>query len=147
MDAQITGVELTQLKRIAHPNGDVYHGMKASDTGFQGFGEAYFSTINYGAIKAWKKHREMTLNFMVPVGEIKVVVYDDRGESETKGNFFEVILSHQNYQRITIAPGLWVAFSGVGNGMNLLLNIASLEHDPLEIDRLELSDIHYNWNE
>jgi dTDP-4-dehydrorhamnose 3,5-epimerase len=132
MDAQITGVELTQLKRIAHPNGDVYHGMKASDTGFQGFGE---------------KHREMTLNFMVPVGEIKVVVYDDRGESETKGNFFEVILSHQNYQRITIAPGLWVAFSGVGNGMNLLLNIASLEHDPLEIDRLELSDIHYNWNE
>jgi dTDP-4-dehydrorhamnose 3,5-epimerase len=147
MDSKITGVEVTSLKKIFHPMGDVYHCMKKSDPGFEGFGEAYFSTVNYGEIKSWKKHKKMTLNFTVPVGAIKIVVFDNRDGSETKGTFFEIILSLDNYQRITIAPDLWVAFAGMGEGKNLLLNIASLEHDPLEADRLELSSIIYDWNE
>jgi dTDP-4-dehydrorhamnose 3,5-epimerase len=147
MDSKIIGVEITPLKQIFHPMGDVYHCMKKSDVGFCGFAEAYFSTIHYGDIKPWKRHRAMTLNFAVPVGEIKVVVFDDRVGSETNGNFFEIILSPKNYKRITIAPNLWVAFSGAGQGINLLINVANLEHDPLEIDRLELSSITYDWNE
>jgi dTDP-4-dehydrorhamnose 3,5-epimerase len=147
MDSEIIGVEVTRLKQIFHPKGDVYHCIKKSDIGFSGFGEAYFSTIHHGDIKPWKRHREMTLNFAVPVGEIKIVVFDDRLESETNGNFFEIILSPNNYQRLTIPPNLWVAFSGIGKGTNLLINVADLEHDPLEIDRMELNSIIYNWNE
>ena len=143
---RIDCVLLTPLKRIKHPKGDVFYGMKKSDVGFSGFGEAYFSTINFEDIKPWKKHLEMTLNFVVPVGEIRFVIYDDRNESTTKGNFFDVVLGENNYQRITIPPGVWVAFSGVGNKYNLLLNLANLEHDPNEIERKEsLSEIAYNW--
>lgn len=142
----IDGVILTPLKQIFHPKGDVWHAMKCSDNGFEGFGEAYFSTIHCGDIKPWKKHLKMTLNFVVPVGKIRVVIFDDRPQSSTKGNFFDITLSHDNYQRITIPAGLWVAFSGVGESLNLLLNVANLEHDPMEVERKDsLNNIKYQW--
>lgn len=142
----IEGVLLTPLKKIHHPKGDVFHGMKKSDVGYSGFGEAYFSTINFEDTKPWKKHLEMTLNFVVPIGDIRFVIYDDRENSVTKNNFFDVILGEHNYQRITIPPRLWVAFSGFGKKYNLLLNLANLEHDPNEIVRKEhISDIVYKW--
>jgi dTDP-4-dehydrorhamnose 3,5-epimerase len=142
----VEGVLLTPLKRIHHPKGDVFHGMKKSDVGFSGFGEAYFSTINNEDTKPWKKHLEMTLNFVVPMGKIRFVIYDDRENSVTKNCFFDVTLGDNNYQRITIPPGVWVAFNGVGSSYNLLLNLANLEHDPNEIERKgNLSDIVYLW--
>ena len=142
----IEGVLLTVLKKIHHPKGDLFHGMKKSDAGFSGFGEAYFSTINFEDIKPWKKHLEMTLNFVVPMGEIRFVIFDDREGSPTKNNFFDVTLGKNNYQRITIPPGVWVAFSGIDSEFNLLLNLANLEHDPAEVERKEnLSEIAYHW--
>jgi len=142
----VEGVILTPLKQIFHPKGDVFHGMKASDPGYNGFGEAYFSTIHYGDTKPWKKHLRMVLNFIIPVGKIRFVIYDDRTDSPTNGSFYDIILGEGNYQRITIPAGVWVAFSGVGTGLNLLLNLANLEHDPAEIERKEnLEDIKYNW--
>jgi dTDP-4-dehydrorhamnose 3,5-epimerase len=142
----VDGVLLTPLKRIHHPKGDVFHGMKKSDAGFSGFGEAYFSTINHEDTKPWKKHLEMTLNFVVPIGEIRFVIYDDRENSVTKNCFYDVTLGDNNYQRITIPPGVWVAFSGVGSKYNLLLNLANLEHNPVEVERKEkLSEIVYQW--
>ena len=139
------GVLLNPLKVIALETGDVLHAAKISDAGFAGFGEAYFSKIRQGSIKAWKRHREMTLNLVVPVGEIKFVLYDDRTESPAYKNFFSVNLSLQNYQRLTVPPLVWMGFKGIGDGINLLLNIASIPHDPQEADRLEITYIQYNW--
>ncbi len=126
--------------------GDVLHGMKKSDPGYVDFGEAYFSTINFGDAKPWKRHLKMTLNFVVPVGEIRFVIYDRRENSVTKECFFDVVLGENNYQRITIPPGLWVAFKGIGEEFNLLLNLADLEHDPNEVERKsDLTEIAYKW--
>ena len=133
------GVILTPLKQIHHPKGDIFHGMKKSDTGFSGFGEAYFSTINKDDTKGWKKHTEMTLNLVVIVGEIKFVVYD-----EVAKEFFSVTLSQNNYQRLTVKPNLWMAFQGVGE-YNMLLNLASIEHNPNEAINIDLSEINYEW--
>lgn len=132
------GVILTPLKRIHHPKGDVLHAMKKSDCGFDGFGEAYFSTIYQGEIKGWKKHTYMTLNLVVPVGEVEFVIYDET-------DFLSVTLSSNNYQRLTVQSGLWVAFRGIGES-NMLLNIASLEHDPQEAINVALDEIHYAWS-
>ena len=139
------GVKLTPLKIIALEVGDVLHGAKISDAGLVGFGEAYFSKIKQGKIKAWKRHREMTLNVVVPVGEIRFVLYDDRTESPARGKFFSVNLSLQNYQRLTIPPMIWMGFKGIGDDLNLLLNIASIPHDPKEADRLDIGSIRYDW--
>jgi dTDP-4-dehydrorhamnose 3,5-epimerase len=119
--------------------------MKKSDAGFAGFGEAYFSTITQGEIKPWKKHLEMTLNLVVPVGKIRFVVYDDREKSPTQGYFNEFVLSPENnYARLTVPPQVWMAFQGLEE-KNLLLNIANLEHQPDEMVRKALSEISYEW--
>lgn len=142
----VEGVIVTPLKQIYHPKGNVFHAMKKSDAGYSGFGEAYFSTIHFNDTKPWKKHIEMTLNFVVPIGEIRFVIFDDRENSLTKNSFFDITLGEKDYQRITIPPGVWVAFHGVGSKYNLLLNLADIEHDPNEIERKEdLSDIVYQW--
>ncbi|MCF6235348.1 MAG: WxcM-like domain-containing protein [Gammaproteobacteria bacterium] len=132
-------VILTPLKQVMHPQGDIFHGMKKSDIGYDGFGEAYFSTIHQGDIKGWKKHIKMTLNLVVVNGEIEFVVYDEDDET-----YFTVKLSHKNYQRLTIKPDAWVAFRGLAAN-NMLLNLANLEHDPKEAINIDLSKIHYSW--
>ncbi len=142
----INGIKLTSLKKIYQPKGDIFHCMKKSDSGFKSFGEAYFSTVKYNAVKVWKKHTKMTLNLIVPIGEIKFVIYDDRECSKSKGSFFETKLSINNYQRLTISPNLWFGFKGLGKDLNLLLNLADIEHDPKEMIRLELDKINYNWD-
>ena len=133
------GVILTPLKQIYHPKGDIFHAMKKSDIGFDGFGEAYFSTINQNDIKGWKKHTKMTLNIVVPVGDIEFVVYDENSKE-----FFSTKLSHNNYQRLTVKAGLWMAFKGLDK-YNMLLNLASIEHDPNEAVNIELNEINYKW--
>ena len=130
-------VTLTPLRRIEHPKGDVFHVMKTSDKGFFGFGEAYFSTVNKFDIKGWKKHSKMTLNLVVVMGEVEFVVHNGI-------DFFNVKLSKGNYQRLTVEPGLWVAFRGLSNE-NILLNLASIEHDPNESENVDLDAFDYDW--
>tara|TARA_B100001250_G_C19656394_1_gene725061 strand:+ start:152 stop:586 length:435 start_codon:yes stop_codon:yes gene_type:complete len=141
----INGIILSQLEIIKVDLGDIYHAMKRSDNGFSGFGEAYFSTIKTNAVKAWKKHEQMTLNIVVPVGEIKFVMYDERKNSSTYGEYQEVILSESNYKRLTIPPNLWLGFQGVSKSTSLLLNIASIEHSTDESIKADKSKISYNW--
>ena len=141
----IEGVVVTPLKQIFHPKGDIFHGMKRSDYGYTNFGEAYFSTVLKSVVKPWKKHLKMTLNIMVPEGEIQFVIYDDRQASSTHGEYFTISLSPKNYCRLTIPPNVWVAFKGIGSNKNMLLNIADMEHDHEEILRLGLDQISYSW--
>ena len=133
------GIILTPLRQIYNPKGDIFHAMKKSDEGFDGFGEVYFSTIHQNDIKGWKKHTEMTLNLVVVSGEIEFVVYND--DSKT---FFDMALSQDNYQRLTVSPNLWMAFKGLKEN-NMLLNIASIEHDSGEAVNLDLQEIEYEW--
>ncbi len=134
------GVILTPLRQIHNPKGDIFHAMKKSEAGFAGFGEAYFSTINKDDIKGWKKHTKMTLNLIVPVGEIEFVVFNDALDE-----FFSVKLSQNNYHRLTVKPNLWMAFRGLSDN-NMLLNIASIEHDSSESENINLGEIVYEWN-
>ena len=141
----IEGIILTPLNRIHNPNGDILPGIKRSEAEFSSFGEAYFSMIKNGSIKGWNKHKVMTLNLIVAIGEVSFVVYDDREASNTNGSFYKIELSQLNYKRLTVPPGLWLAFKGKGNQSNLILNIASIEHDSEEIERKPLEQINYNW--
>jgi len=143
--AVLDGVLLTSLKIIDTVGGDVLHGLKQGDPGFNGFGEAYFSIVDTDAIKAWKRHHEMVLNLIVPVGTVRFVLFDDRSESTTCGEYQEVILSRNNYQRLTVPPMLWMGFQGGAEDANILLNVASVPHRPDEVDRLALEEIEYHW--
>ena len=140
----IKDVLITKLDVIDTPGGNVMHAMKESSTGYAGFGEAYFSQVEKGAIKAWKCHQKMTLNLVVPVGEIRFVLFDDREVSNTQ--FQEVIISKDNYCRLTVPPMIWMGFQGLSGDGSMLLNIANLEHNPNEVDQRNIEQIKFNWN-
>lgn len=137
---QIEGVMITPLRQIETPKGAVWHAMKNSDIGFYGFGEAYFSFVNKDEIKGWKKHLKMTLNIVVPAGAIRFRLIDDRGESATMGARAEFVISTSNYQRLTVPPGVWMCFEGLDE-RNMLLNLASIKHDPDEAVNKELNEL------
>ena len=139
------GVILKPLKKIFHQKGDIYHGMKKTDEGFVGFGEAYFSAVDPGQIKGWNRHKRMTLNLIVPIGSVKFVVSKNINDLINKNNILEVELSIQNYQRLTVPPGFWMGFECTSTIRSFILNIADMEHDPNEIDRMDLGKINYNW--
>ena len=139
----IDGVIITPLKVIKVDEGSVFHGIKSSDKGYVSFGEAYFSCIKSGEIKGWKRHQKMTLNIIVPVGEIQFALFDDRNNSENK--FQDVVLSLNNYCRLTVPPMVWMAFKGLSDSESLLLNIASIAHNPNESESKKLNEIEFIW--
>ena len=126
---------LTQLKKIYNPKGDIFHALKKSEDQYTSFGEAYFTSIHKGEIKGWKKHKKMTLNLIVPSGHVRFYIHY---EEEKKS--IHIDLGVTNYLRLTIKPGLWVAFEGIGDGLNLILNIADIEHNPTESVNKDIND-------
>jgi dTDP-4-dehydrorhamnose 3,5-epimerase len=145
MGPRIAGIGLTKLAIIPNPDGDVLHAIRADSPGFRDFGEAYFSTVGRGRVKAWKRHRSMTLNIIVPVGEIRFVIHDDRPDSPSNGLTEAIDLSRRHYFRLTVPPGLWTGFMGLGEGISLLLNVTDIPHDPLEVDRRAAETIAFVW--
>ena len=125
---------LTALGKIEQPTGFVMHALKASGNGYVGFGESYFSTVHSQKIKGWKLHQKMTLNLVVPYGEIRFIVHTGEKLSEVEyiDPLLDVVLGDSNYSRLTVPPNYWVAFQGIGPTFNLLMNIANIEHDPNE---------------
>ena len=140
----IDDVIITPLEIIETFGGNVMHAMKKTDLGYADFGEAYFSEIEKNKVKAWKRHREMTLNLIVPLGKIKFVMFDDRKESNNR--FQEVIISKENYCRLTVPPMIWVGFKGLSSFKSILLNIASIPHNPKEVEKKEIDKIQFDWS-
>ena len=135
---------ITPLRRIETGGGDVLHAMKQSDPGFAGFGEAYFSWVAAGTIKGWKRHTRMTMNVVVPVGQVHFVFLGLDEQGETVFRVEEI--GEARYVRATVPPGIWFAFQGLVAPQSLVLNIASIPHDPNEVERLALADIDYVWD-
>lgn len=143
-DLKIEGCLLTPLKKIPKIGGSIYHALRRSDIGYTGFGEIYFSTIEPGVITDWKLHKRMTLNLVVPVGNIKFFLFDQRDGSSTFGDAVQVLVGPNQYYRLTIPPNIWVAFKGESKFESILANIADLEHDPNEIIRAPLNTFDLN---
>jgi dTDP-4-dehydrorhamnose 3,5-epimerase len=143
----IDGVIVTPLRQIPDERGTVMHMLKSTDSVFTQFGEIYFSSVYPEVVKAWHIHTEMTLNYAVPVGKIKFVLYDERPNSPTFGEIQELFIGEDNYCLVTVPPNVWNGFKGCGTEMALVANCASIPHDPTEISRLEPENerIPYDW--
>ena len=141
---KLADILVTPLRRIENVGGDVLQGMKQSDVGYTGFGEAYFSWVSAGAVKAWKRHARMTMNVVVPVGQVKFVFRCVTSDGVEEFRVEEIGVDR--FVRITVPPGIWFGFQGLHTPQSLLLNIANIPHDPNEVERLALTDINYDWN-
>jgi len=143
----IEGVQLIPLRRIPDERGTIMHMLRATDPHFSQFGEIYFSTIYNGVIKGWHRHREMSLNYAVPFGRIKLVLYDDREGSPTRGELMEVFLGPDRYELAIVPPEVWNGFKGMSDPYAIVANCCTHPHDPSRSSRLDPFQNHipYDW--
>lgn len=144
----IDGVRIVPRSRIPDERGTVFHMLKSTDPEFLGFGEIYFSTVYPGLVKGWHRHAEMTLNYACIHGRIKLVLYDDREDSPTRGELMERFLGPDDYSLVQIPPGVWNGFKGMGSEPAIVANCCTHPHDPSRSTRLDPfdNDIPYDWD-
>ena len=145
---KIHDVKITPLKIISDNRGKVMHMLRKDSDVFDKFGEIYFSTINHESIKAWHLHKESTLNYVCIKGNVKLVLYDDRNESPSKGTLQEIILTPKNYFLVTIPPMIWNGFKGLDKEESIIANCLNMPHDEKEMVRIDPLDksIDYKWS-
>lgn len=143
----IDGVLVHPLRKIPDERGMVMHMLRSDDPYFERFGEIYFSVVYPGVVKGWHLHKEMTLNYAVVSGMIKLVLYDERPDSPTYKELQELFVGDSNYVLVHIPPGVWNGFKCISLTPAIVANCATLPHDPGEIVRLSPLDNHipYDW--
>ena len=144
----IEGVEVVPLRKICDERGMVMHILKRTDPHFKEFGEVYFSCGYPGVVKAWHIHKEMTLNNCCVVGMIKLVLYDDREASLTRGELMELFIGEDNYCLVQIPSGVTNGYKAYGTKMAIMANCATLPHDSEELIYIDPFDnnIPYDWS-
>ena len=144
----IEGVTARSLKVISDERGALLHMLRVDSPLYNKFGEIYFSEINPGVVKGWKRHLRMHQRLVVPIGKVKFVLYDDRGESPTFGKRATYILGRPDaYQLLLIPPGVWYGFRGMDSRPSLIANCPDMPHDPAEIElaALDSTTVPYQW--
>jgi dTDP-4-dehydrorhamnose 3,5-epimerase len=147
MKGPIDGVKVVPLRRIPDERGTVMHMLRRTDEHFIEFGEIYFSSIYPGVVKGWHLHHRMTLNYACVSGRIKMVLYDDREGSPTRGNLMELFLGPDNYCLVQVPTDVWNGFKGMGVEPAIVANCATIPHDPSQSERMDPfgEAIDYDW--
>lgn len=140
MGSIISGVVVEPLEQFRDERGRVMRMMRSTSPLFQTFGEIYFSVVKSGVVKAWKYHRAMTQHFAVPVGSIRLVLWDDRSDSPTRGVTQVLDLGEEDYALVKIPPRLWYGFQGTSVQPALIANCTDMPHDPKEQETAPLTD-------
>jgi dTDP-4-dehydrorhamnose 3,5-epimerase len=143
----IPGVEIRSLKVIADERGPLLRMLRADDPNFQKFGEIYFSVLNPGVVKGWRRHRSKVSNLAVPIGDVIVAIYDDRDGSPARGLAMDIRTGESDYCLITIPPGVWSGSMNVGTARAVIANCATEPYDAAEADLRPTHDpeIPYRW--
>lgn len=146
-EGPIAGVEVIPKRRIPDGRGTVFRMLRSSDPHFREFGEIYFSSVYEGVVKAWKNHERVTVNYACIHGRIKVVLWDGREDSRTRGGLMEIFLGPDNHSLVVIPPGVWNGFQGRSSPMAIVANCATEPHDPQEFKRVPWDDstVPYSW--
>jgi dTDP-4-dehydrorhamnose 3,5-epimerase len=143
----IDGVQVVALRRIPDERGTIMHMLRATDPHFVQFGEIYFSTIYREVVKGWHRHREMTLNYACVFGRVKIVLYDEREGSPTRGELQEIFLGPDNHALVVVPPEVWNGFKGMNDPFAIVANCCTHAHDPARSSRLDPFENHipYDW--
>jgi dTDP-4-dehydrorhamnose 3,5-epimerase len=147
-ELKIEGVVFSPLNQIGDERGSVLHMIRNDSPEFTTFGECYFSEVFPGKVKAWKKHRLQTQNIAVPVGRVRLVLFDPREKSSTFGNLIEIELGRPDaYNRVQLPPGIWYGFGCISQSPALIVNCADMPHLKNESETLDLNStaIPFNW--
>jgi len=145
----IDGVELKELRPIPDERGYLMEMLRADDPIFRKFGQVYLSVVYPGVVKGWHYHKIQTDYFVIVKGMVKVVLYDNRPDSPTRGEVNEFFLGEQNPLLITIPPGVLHGMKAVGAEPGFLVNCPTEPYDYASPDEYRVDphdgDVPYDW--
>lgn len=145
----IQGIEIKKLKVIADNRGFLMEMLRCDDSIFENFGQVYLSVCKPKIVKGWHYHKKQTDNFVVVKGNAKVVLYDDKENSPTKGEVQEVFMGEDNPILLKIPPFVVHGITPTGDDPSYLINCPTLPYDYKNPDEFRISfkskDIPYDW--
>ena len=146
----INGVRVKPLKVIPDERGRLFEILRRDDALFTKFGQVYCTTVNLGVVKGWHYHKKQVDNFVCVSGMIKLVAYDARPRSSTRGQINEWFLGVHQPLMVQIPAGVWHGFKGLSAPEAIVINIPTEPYHPLRPDEYRkdphTSDIPYDWN-
>jgi dTDP-4-dehydrorhamnose 3,5-epimerase len=145
----IDGVVTKQLKQFADERGWLTEILRSDWEHFKKFGQVYVTAAYPQVVKAWHMHKKQTDNIACIKGMIKLVLYDDREKSKTKGEINEFILGEKNLILVQIPPEVWHGFKTITEEYALVINIPTELYNYKEPDEYRLPPdtrkIPYDW--
>jgi dTDP-4-dehydrorhamnose 3,5-epimerase len=145
----IDGARLTPLKVHPDERGRLMEMFRCDEPDFERFGQVYVTAAYPGVVKAWHYHKKQTDNFICVQGMMKVVLYDSREGSPTKGQVNEFFLGQWNPARLRIPPNVYHGFKCISTAEAMIINVPTEVYNPKDPDEYRLpahsSEIPYKW--
>ncbi len=146
----IDGVQIKQLKVNADERGSLMEILRSDDEIFEKFGQVYVS-VNYpNVVRAWHYHKIQNDHFVVVKGMAKVVLYDSRPDSPTKGELSEYFLGERNNIVLKIPQGVMHGYKTIGVEPCLLMNFPTEVYNRHEPDEYRVpwnsEEVPYDWS-
>lgn len=145
----IAGVKIKKLSPISDERGRVMEILRCDDEIFRKFGQVYITTAYPGVVKAWHYHKKQTDSFTVLHGMVKMVLYDARRKSSTRGEINEFFIGVHNPILLQIPPEVYHGFKCVSEYEAIMLNCPSEPYNRREPDEYRIpahtKKISYNW--
>lgn len=146
----IKGVLVKKLRVIPDERGRLMEMLRSDDEMFSRFGQVYMTTAYPGVVKGWHYHKKQSDNMAVVRGMMKIVLYDSRDDSPTKGEVNELFAGEHNPILVHIPPLVFHGFKCVSSEEAIVINTTTEKYDYQEPDEFRVdphtSDIPYNWD-
>jgi dTDP-4-dehydrorhamnose 3,5-epimerase len=146
----IEGVKVKELRFHLDERGRLLEILRCDEEIFKAFGQVYITTVNPGIIKGWHMHKKQTDNLCCVKGNIKLVLYDSRSDSSTRGEIQEFFMGDFNPILVQIPPQVYHAIKCIGNEDAIILNVPDLPYNHRDPDEYRLDpftdQIPYDWN-
>lgn len=145
----IDGVVVKPLKVIPDERGYLMEMFRSDDPFFEKFGQSYLTVVYPGVVKGWHYHKKQTDHFCAVKGMAKVVLYDDREGSPTRGEVNEYFMGEKNPILLRIPAGVLHGMKGIGTEPAMIVNVPSEVYRYADPDEHRVhphdNDIPYSW--
>ncbi len=143
-------VSIKPLKVLCDERGRLMEMLRSDDALFKKFGQVYLTTAYPGAVKAWHYHRLQWDHFVVVAGMMKVVLFDPRESSPTRGEVNEFFMGVHNPILLQIPPMVHHGFKCISEQEAVVINCPSEVYRYNDPDEYRVdphnNDIPYDWS-
>lgn len=145
----IEGVSTKKLKVIPDERGRLMEILRVDDALFEKFGQVYMTTTHPGVIKAWHYHKLQDDNVCVVKGMLKLVLFDDRQGSPTRGEVNEFFIGEHNPLLVHIPKDVYHGWKCIGEVEAIAVNCVTEAYNYQQPDEHRLDfdspDVPYDW--